>query len=103
MAPERIEGLIGHLGRLPLEVVLASFLFQLVGTYVEFKADALVEAIVARLDSAHDNLQARAPPAKNKFCTFLCANGAWQPSGACAVAGGDTWRTTIAMRARAPL
>jgi hypothetical protein len=55
--PEFVEMLMSHMGKIPLEIVLASFLFQLVGTYVDFKSDTLVNAIVKRLNSAHQNLQ----------------------------------------------
>jgi hypothetical protein len=57
--PARVEKLMLNLGKIPFEIALTSFLFQLVGTYVDFKADALVDAIIKRLYSAHQNLQVR--------------------------------------------
>lgn len=57
----RIEALFAMIGRLPLEFVLLSFLFQLVGTYVDFDADTLVQAVMKRLQASHNNLQVRNP------------------------------------------
>ena len=48
------------IGRLPLEFVLLSFLFQLVGTYVDFDGDTLVQAVMKRLQASHNSLQVRA-------------------------------------------
>jgi hypothetical protein len=59
--PARIEALFAMIGRLPLEFVLLSFLFQLVDTYVDFNGDTLAHAVMKRLQASHANLQARFP------------------------------------------
>lgn len=57
--PALIESLYSMMGRLPLEFVLVSFLFQLVGTYVDFDKNQLMVAVMKRLHASHKSLQVR--------------------------------------------
>jgi hypothetical protein len=52
-----MESLFAMVGRLPLELVLVSFLFQVVGSYVNFDMKTLMGAVMKRLLASHRTLQ----------------------------------------------
>lgn len=54
-----LESLLAMIGRLPLELVLVSFLFQVVKAYVAFDNKTLLGAVMKRLHASHRTLQVR--------------------------------------------
>eukprot|EP00892_Ulva_mutabilis_P004649 jgi/Ulvmu1/2556/UM014_0006.1 len=52
-----LESLLAMIGRLPLELVLVSFLFQVVKAYVAFDNKTLLGAVMKRLHASHRTLQ----------------------------------------------
>jgi hypothetical protein len=54
-----MEALQAMIGRLPLELVLVSFLFQVVKSYVAFDNKTLMAAVMKRLLASHRSLQAQ--------------------------------------------
>lgn len=69
-----LESLLAMIGRLPLELVLVSFLFQVVKAYVAFDNKTLLGAVMKRLHASHRTLQVR-PPHHFAFQGFVVCWG----------------------------